>query len=306
MNNLKIIDAHGHLGDILYPGGGELVFKTGIKFPDSFLEWFLCERTLYRETFWFRAAEKISPMWSVLAERKRNAAATLENLQKSLEGTDIVRCVCAPVAPNCTYAHMLSAAKAEPRIIAFGSPDFSGGAIAMQKKLESDLGAGAAGIKIHPILQEVPADSELVFAAAETIAPYSRPILLHSGPARYYLKKEKRAHSLHFASIDKIERLVAAFPLVNFIVGHAGLDDYKTTAALLPKYKNAYVDTSFQSPESISELIAAFGCGRVLFGSDWHYGKRLPMIKTAQAACGSDAGLEQAIFYDNAAEVFGL
>ena len=26
-----IIDSHGHLGNILYPGGGELIFKKGVK-----------------------------------------------------------------------------------------------------------------------------------------------------------------------------------------------------------------------------------------------------------------------------------
>ena len=26
-----IIDSHGHLGNILYPGGGELIFRKGVK-----------------------------------------------------------------------------------------------------------------------------------------------------------------------------------------------------------------------------------------------------------------------------------
>lgn len=309
MDDLKItdiIDAHGHLGDILYPGGGELIFKTGIKFPREFLQWFLCERVLYAETFWFKAANRISPFWSVKSERRRNRAATLENLRKSLEGTNITRCVCAPVAPNCAYEDIAAAAREEPRIAAFCSPDFTLGQ-KMRDKLEGDLKMGAAGVKIHPILQAAEADSERVASAADAAQKYAKPVLIHAGPARYYLPKKDKTHALDFvsfASIDKIERLVAAFPSVNFIVGHAGLDDFGKVIDVIPKYKNAYVDTSFQCPESIKALISAFGAGRVLFASDWHYGKRKPMIKTALAACGKDSGLQRAVFHDNAASLF--
>ena len=306
MDELKIIDAHGHLGDILYPGGGDLIGKTKIKFPASFLQWFLCERSLYAETFWSKAANRISPFWSVKSERRRNRAATLENLRKSLEGTNIVRCVCAPVAPNCAYEDILAAAQKEPRIIAFASPDFTLDAAKMREKLESELKSGAAGVKIHPILQQIEADSELAEGALDVAQKYKKPVLVHAGPARYYLPKENKNRFLGCASIEKIERLTAAFPAVDFIVGHAGLDDFGKAIELLPGHKNAYVDTSFQHPQSIRELISAFGPDRVLFASDWHYGKRLPMIKTALAACKGDCGLQRAVFHDNAANLLDV
>jgi predicted TIM-barrel fold metal-dependent hydrolase len=270
------------------------------------LQWFLCESTLYTETLRFKTANRISPFWSVKSERKRNRAATLENLRKSLEGTNIVRCVCAPVAPNCHYEDVSAAARKEPRILAFTSPDFTLGIFAMQKKLEADLNSGACGVKIHPIIQEVEGDSKLAAAAADVIQKYKKPALIHAGPARYYLPKENKTRSLDYASIEKIERLVSDFPQVDFILGHAGLDDFCKVIKLMPKYKNAYVDTSFQHPESIKSLISAFGPDRVLFASDWHYGKRKPMIKTTLAACGSDPGLQKAVFYSNAAKLFSI
>ena len=304
--NLEIIDAHGHLGDILYPGGGGIISKTGVKYPASFLQWFLCERTLYAESFWFRAAEKIAPYWSVKRERGRNRAATLENLRKSLEGTNIVRCVCAPVAPNCTYEDILKAAREEPRILAFASPDFTLGEHGMLERLESDLKNGAAGVKIHPIIQEIEADSGTAALAVEVVQKYRKPVLVHAGPARYYLPKEGRTRFLDYASIEKIERLVAAFPKVDFIVGHGGLDHFGKVMDIMPKHKNAYIDTSFQHPASIKALISAFGGDRVLFASDWHYGKRKPMIKTALSACGGDLALQRAVFYENAAKLFEI
>lgn len=303
-SEIKIIDVHGHIGDILYPDGGKLIPKTGINFPTSFLEWFLCERVLYRETFFFRTAEKISPYWSVRQERKRNRAATLENFRKSLDGTNIVRCVCAPVAPNITYDDVLAAARHEARIIAFTSPDFT--ARNMPDKLRSDLNAGAMGVKIHPIIQQVETDSDSIMSAVDTVRAFSVPVLLHAGPARYYLPSEDRARSLDFSSIERIERLVASFPDVNFIIGHAGLDDYKKVLALIPKYKNAFVDTSFQHPQAIKDLIAAFGGERVLFASDWHYGLRKPAVAAVLEACGNDSELEKRVFYDNAADLLKI
>lgn len=306
LKEIEIIDAHGHIGDILYPDGGELIFKTGIKFPVSFWEWFLCERVLYKETFFFRAAEKISPYWSVKRERKRNAAATLENLRKSLDGTNIVKCVCAPVAPNVTYGDILAAAKAEPRIIAFTSPDFTSGINNMQDKLSSDLKKGAMGVKIHPIIQGIEAESESVMAAIDIVQPYSKPVLIHAGPARYYLPSENKTCFVDYSSIERIERLISTFPKVNFIIGHAGLDDFKKVIDVMPKYKNAYVDTSFQYPNSLKNLIKAFGGERVLFASDWHYGLRKPAIATVIEACENDSALQKMVLYDNAANLLKI
>ena len=306
MNDLKIIDAHGHLGDILYPNGGELIFETGIEFPGSFLSWFLAERVLYRETVPFKIAEKISPYWSTKRERKRNQAATLENLRKSLDGTNIVKCVCAPVAPNVTYEDIRAAAKIEPRIVAFASPDFTVDIDVMREKLESDLKNGAKGVKIHPVIQETEADSDLVKTAVEILQPYSVPVLLHAGPARYYLPPENKTRFIDFASIEKIERLIKSFPGVNFIVGHAGLDDFKKVIGTLPKYKNAYIDVSFQYPQAIKDLIEAFGGERVMFASDWHYGLRQPAILAVLKALeffknDEKAALKKLVFYENAA-----
>jgi len=311
IKDIEIIDVHGHLGDILYPNGGELIFKTGVNFPKSFLLWFLTERVLYRETFLYKLSNKINPLWSVKRERERNAAATLENLRKSLDGTNIIRCVCAPVSPNNTYNDMLKAYKLEPRIIPFTSPDFSLGDIKItQKKLDDDLKNGAMGIKIHPILQETASDSDDVMSVMEIIKKYSKPVLLHAGPAQYYLKKESekgnKTRFVDYSSTEKTEKLISAFPSVNFIVGHAGLDDFYKVGENIAKYKNAYVDTSFQYPQSIKDLIKSFGGERVMFASDWHYGLRKPMISTVFEACKNDDVLQKLVFHDNAANLLGI
>lgn len=304
--DFPVIDAHGHLGDILNPQGGELIFETGIRFPVSLREWFLCERVLYRETVLYKAAQRLSPLWSVKSEQKRNRAATLENLSRSLLGTNIIKCVCAPVSPFVSYDDLRRASRTEPRIIAFCSPDFTLGVASMCEKLKNDLQNGAAGVKIHPIIQNTAADGEFVKAAVETLSPYKVPVLIHTGPATYYLPCDGVKTEAVNASVRRAARLAGMFPDVRFIAGHAGLDDYAECIRYMAAQKNVYVDTSFQHPRALKDLIGAFGGSRVLFASDWHYGRRGPALKAADMACGDDDGLRRAIFYENAAFLLGI
>ena len=293
-----IIDVHSHLGDILYPGGGGVIFRDDMEFPSPALYQILSEKALFRDTLATRLTEKVFPMMPVNCERRRNFAATLANFRASLVGTDISQCVCAPIAPNNTFEDMLAARERDPRIVPFTSPDFTFSQMAV--RLAKDL-PGAKGVKIHPILQETEADSAKVMQALEVISACARPVLIHAGKSRYYHRREMKGRFRVFASIDRIERLIAAFPRVKIIVGHAGLGEIAQVIELLPKYKNAFVDTSFQPPEAIKALVKAFGGDRVMFASDWPYGPRVPAIRAAEEACGADAGLRRAVFWENAA-----
>ena len=297
-----IIDIHSHLGDILYPGGGGLIFKEGLVFPKKVVP---DEKMLFYEPFYMKIRNRIFKPLDIRVERKRNFSATLENFQKSLEGLDIKYSVCAPIAPNTTFDDMLKAHNHEGRIIPFASPDFT--SPDMVRLLHSDLENGLCkGVKIHPIIQEVEADSQRVMEAVDIISPYELPVLLHTGKSGYYTAKEKKKKFVYNASIDKINKLVATFPKVKFILGHAGLSEVSSVIDMMPMHKNAYVDTSFQPPDVICALVAAFGGDRVLFASDWPYGLRRVSIDVAKMACGDDNALLKALMHDNAARLLNL
>ncbi len=100
--------------------------------------------------------------------------------------------------------------------------------------------------------------------------------------------------------------LVATFPGVSFIAGHAGLFQYHDVMALLGKFKNVMVDTSFQSPEHVHRLLSVFGPERVMYASDWPYGNRIPAVNIVKKACKGDKGLESRILYENAASLLAL
>jgi hypothetical protein len=261
------------------------------------------ENALYRQSFASRFVNNYLPFLFVKHERERNFASTFENWLESLDGTGITHAVCAPISPNSTYSDMTEVRKRDSRALPFTSPDFT--AENTIEKLTAEV-EGSFGVKIHPIIQEIEADSKRMMEVVDSVSAAKRPILLHAGRARYYLKREGRERFIDNSSADKLHRLIATFPDQRFIIGHAGLDEVRYVLDELPKYRNVYVDTSFQPPETIRLLIKAFGGQRVLFASDWPYGIRKPAITAMEQACKGDSLLQRAVFYENAMELFNL
>jgi predicted TIM-barrel fold metal-dependent hydrolase len=66
------------------------------------------------------------------------------------------------------------------------------------------------------------------------------------------------------------------------------------------------LDSSFKSPNGVSELIQAAGAEKVLFGSDWPWGNRSPALKILNKACRGDNQLERRILFENAAQLLSL
>lgn len=303
-----IIDIHTHLGDILYPNGGDLIDKTGVKkkivydiishsemmlhsgFPMAIEEW------LYYK------------LYSLVtrASRARNATATLENMRRSMDEAGVFASACMPIPPYLTFEDLKRAKEKEPRVIPFTGIDYTKD-YDMAAALTEDVKNGAKGLKLHPIIQRAPLNSKKTFQAIEAFAIHHLPVLFHCGVSSYYLDPEKPAkENATLGEIPYAKELVAAFPGVTFIAGHAGLFKYRDVIDLLSGHKNVMVDTSVQSPTHVRELIKAFGPERVMYASDWPYGNRLPAIKIIKKACKGDTALEKRIFYENAAELLGL
>ena len=100
--------------------------------------------------------------------------------------------------------------------------------------------------------------------------------------------------------------LVAAFPGVNFILGHAGLLQWNELKHSVEQFNNVWVDSTFKSPTGVKELIRMLGAEKVLFGSDWPWGNRKPALKILKKVCKGDSQLESRILFENAAELMNL
>jgi predicted TIM-barrel fold metal-dependent hydrolase len=302
----RIIDVHGHLGDILEPGGGELIPKRGVAKERVYDPVDLAERNLHAGSHALgKLLYRLGGRWVTRAERARNATATLENLTRSLDDAGISHAVALPVPPYVTFADLAAAAAQEPRVVPFTGVDYThdedpGPALA------ADVAGGARGLKLHPIIQNVPLTSPRTRAAVEAFAVHDRPVLFHCGISSYYLGADRVRQQPRYGAIPDAAALVRDFPRVRFIAGHAGLFEAREVMALLGGFPNASVDTSFQPVARVRELIATFGPERVLFASDWPYGNRPPALAIAKRACRGDRGLERRIFFENAAELLGL
>lgn len=297
-----IIDIHIHLGDILAPNGGELIFRKGVKkriLVDlvTVAEWGLYKTNPVSE--WLLTA--LFENQVTKACQARNLTATLENCKRSMEDNGVVTSAAMPIAPYVTFQDLKKAATEFNGIAPFTSVDFSRNHD-FEAALKNDVADGAKGLKLHPIIQQTPLSSEKTFAVVEAFAQYELPILFHAGVQSYYLGEEKvRNQKPENGDVKDAVKLCDAFPRVPFIVGHAGLLQYRDTIELFRGRKNVFVDVSFQCPDKIKELLRAFGPERVMYASDWPWGDRKTNIACVAKACAGDKALERRIYYENAA-----
>lgn len=299
-----IIDAHTHLGDVLWPEGGRVILQMGLK------NRFLLDPISLTEALVFRDAKiggtllrRLLARRITRAEQARSACASLENMLGDMEKNGVSRCVCLPVAPYVLFGDIAPAAKENTGLLPFTTLRLD-----LKDELESalkrDAQAGAVGVKLHAILQKTSYADPRTYRALEVIQSLDLPVLFHCGVWAYHLPTDPTSDHPPFGEIHHAKKMASDFPGVRFIAGHAGLFDVKEVIRQLAGFKNVAVDTSFQSPETIRELVAAFGPERVMFGSDWPFGNQAPCIKAVDLAFKKDKSLLRRILYENAAEFF--
>lgn len=240
-----------------------------------------------------------------LAERERNFTATLENMSRSMNESGVTHTVCMPVPPYVTFEDLNAARLRDGRIIPFTGIDFTRD-YDIDSTLRSDVARGARGLKLHPIIQNIPLIDKKTMKAVQSFSQFKLPVLFHCGYSSYYRGTEKSRQNTAYGEIWYAAELVSSFPNVPFIAGHAGIFEVKDVIKMLAVYPNVYVDTSFQSPHRIRQLIKAFGPERVMFASDWPYGNRIPGLKSVRAASRGDRTLEDMILWRNAEKLLDV
>ncbi len=308
---MAIVDIHTHLGDILYHCGGEVICKEGLpdrNLFDTGFKWRnLIDAGFYAALIHYQHKGK-QPLdfireWGTYSNRQRNFVASVENMQKSLDSSGVTQTCCLPIPPYVTFEDIQKAD--DQRIIPFTGIDFTN-EYNIESTLARQVNEGARGMKLHPIVQKVALSDKRLRNAVEIFSVYNLPVLFHSGITSYYHGTEKEKQEPRNGNIPEAEQLIKYFPNVRFIVGHAGGIEVGEVIDKLPKYENAHVDTSFQSPKKIQQLVNAFGSERVLFASDWPYGDRKTSIKMVELALQKNDKLKENVFYRNATNLLGL
>lgn len=296
---MQILDFHTHIGDILRINGESLIgqhkpFQYGFD-PDAPFR-----RIRYHGQAAAEALYRLEPLARALAraERRRNECATLENhaWQRNEAGVGLA-CV-MPVAPHVTFDAVAEAAKREPGLLAFGSVDFTRGQIGRQ--VEEQLGQGAWGFKLHPILQKVAPDGQAVQAFLQA-CPDGCVILMHTGVSCYYAREERDRERPEYGAVGPLVRLAAQHRRLRFVAAHGGLDEYRTLARGLEELDNLYADTSFLPAGRLRLFRRAAGWRRLLFASDWPYGFARTSLACLEEAFGRERPVMEDILYGNGA-----
>jgi predicted TIM-barrel fold metal-dependent hydrolase len=301
----KIIDMHSHIGDILYPDGGKLIFKKGVRMKYVIDPFQIYERRLWRMLGLLDTLIFSMESLMVRADQEKNWSGTLENMRTTMDEAGIWKTVCMPIPPHVTFDDLHAAQQQDEGVIPFTGFD-PRAEYDVEAALRRDVERGAKGMKLHPIIQNEALTSRRTYEAVEAFAPYELPILFHSGVATYYLKKESYRQNPEHGNIHYGRDLVEDFPQVTFIFGHSGLREVTDVLRWIPKHPNAYVEISFMNPENIRELVGAFGPERVLFGSDWPWAKRTTAVKAIEEALAGEKALQSMICYENAARILKM
>ena len=238
-----IIDAHCHVGDLLNPNGGKLIEKTGIKNRNYFDSGFFAGLLGYRTFGEHKQPNRLIRAWATYSGRKRNFAATRENMRKSMDKSNIDYSCCMPISPNVNFNDLYDAKEKDSGIIPFTSVDFSR-FYDFDTKLCADVWRGARGLKLHPIIQNTSLLTRKSYEVIESFQPYGLPILFHSGVTTYYHGEEKKKECPSYGKIGSAKLMIRDFPNAKFIIGHAGLFEVDQVIDAFSDCKNVYVDTS--------------------------------------------------------------
>jgi len=253
----KIIDFHTHIGDVI---NGLELFSYKEETPRRGII-FLFELLKYNNLI-DRIPEFLEIPISVELQN-RHAWSTKDKLIRSMEKNGISCSIVHPIEPIKKTEDILALTDGK-RLIPFASlsPDDPDKGI----KLKNYVQKGCKGLKLHPILQKRPPDYKGYFEILEEARSMNLPVLFHSGPINYYPTKNLYRE---YGRIEKFERIIREFPQVRFILAHMGLQEVDKAIAFAERFKNVYLDTSFQPLKKIIKAIDTLGERRLLFASDW-------------------------------------
>ena len=229
----------------------------------------------------------------------RHVMVAPERLREAMRQAGVSQAVTLPIDPLGSSDENLALGRAFPELIPFVSvhPDVPGAA----QRVDDLLARGGRGVKLHPVLQEVPAEALSWHALLEAIGAHDLVVLTHTGDFSYYLRRRPAST---YASPLRFERMLSAFPRQTFVLGHSGLHQFEDALALAQRHDNTVLETSFQHHTRIRRALDALGSERVVFGSDWPAGDPAVALKQARRAARSDDELER-ILHRNAQRLLG-
>jgi hypothetical protein len=175
--------------------------------------------------------------------------------------------------------------------------------------LQTAFDGGLAGVKLHAHVQ-------CFDLAAETMAPIlaccrrnDKPLVIHAG--REPKSDAYRCDPHRICRVEKVQRVLEAFPGLKLCVPHLGFDELDAYRHLMDRHDNLWLDTTMvladYFPLAAPIDLRRYRPDRILYGSDfpnipYPWDRELKKL----AAAGLDDDLLERILNRNARELFGV
>ncbi len=190
-------------------------------------------------------------------------AATAEALLREMDACGVERAVVVPADRQIAVANregndvVLKAAREHPdRLTAFCTVNPWYGETALDE-LRRAFGSGAAGLKLHPVLQGFSIIDPVARPAVELAVGLGKPVYFHTGTP---------VCSTPF----QLSELCLEFPRGTFVMGHAAYSDYwNDVVAAAKSADNMFIETSTHLPLVVRLLVEELGAGRLVYGSNY-------------------------------------
>jgi predicted TIM-barrel fold metal-dependent hydrolase len=214
--------------------------------------------------------------WGVVARllwgNAAGATHTIPNLLAEMDATGVSQAFALPIAFGLPFGDDLTerwldateAAGVQDRLLPAASVHPSDPA--RIEKLRRYAARGARVLKLHPAAQRFFPDAPEAMEIYEECARLGLAILFHGGRAGI-----EPGYTHQFTLMRNYEGMLARYPEVAVVLGHAGARDVADAILLARRYPNLWLDIHGQGVTMLHELIERVGGDRLLFGTDWPF-----------------------------------
>lgn len=298
----RIIDSHAHLGDIFHYNMNSS-FRNNVKkgdYPDHFEA---LEKSGFTTPLFTGNPDDLDHV--IDGGQYRCWEFGLEQLTQELDESDMAGIVLLPCFPNTTFEEYLAASKIEKRIIPFTAADMDLPLNDMVDKLKKDIGRGAKGLKLHPVLQKVRATDERMYAAAKLFGEMGLPVVMHVGEGIYYHPDMIHNQVQSYGAMADFAEFARNLPGQPLIAAHCAA----FAAGLMEACGNmehVFADTSFSFAGAVKEAVNVMGSDRVLYGTDCPFVHEKYSIQVIDDALVGEPDTKDKVFYRNIAHLCHL
>ena len=184
------------------------------------------------------------------------------DLLASMSANGIDRAIVSAIEPFSDSKHVLSVCSKNPKllpVVSFTAEEANVGTL-----FAHYLKKGARGVHLNPVLERMAPQSERYFEIADLARSKHVPVICRTGVTATLGRFDGA-----LSDIRNYESLVKGFPECTFIMTQSNSGDYRVAIDFAKKHPNCYLDTAWQTRDSIRNMIRALGSERILLASGW-------------------------------------